>query len=249
MVTEHMPSNAFQALAALQVLDTELHQLLHRRSNLPEAAELQELMRAQATDTTTLDELRATRGEFEERQATMEVAIARQVARHHDLERQLQASIGAASRDLAAMDAELHRLAEHQRNLEDEELALVEELDPIEEGIARVEAELAARAQAMEELKTRGRAAIAEIDALRVEREAERAGATELVPPALLETYDAIRAKVGAIAVARLAGHRCDGCSLELPAVEVDRIAKLDRETLATCDHCGRILLRPDQLR
>jgi predicted nucleic acid-binding Zn-ribbon protein len=30
--------------------------------------------------------------------------------------------------------------------------------------------------------------------------------------------------------------------------VEVDRITKLPLEELATCDHCSRLLLRPQQL-
>jgi len=183
------------------------------------------------------------------RQEEVATAIARQVQRHRELERQLQASTGAASRDLAAMDAELHRLAEHQRNLEDEELLLFEEAEPLDAALAEIAGKLTSASVALDEVRSRGRAAVAEIDALRSAREGERAALVAAVPDALLQAYDRIRAKVGAVAVARLQGHRCDGCNLDLPAVEVDRMSKLPIGELSTCDHCGRILLRADQLR
>jgi len=248
-VTEETSSQPFKALAALQHLDTELLQLTHRRSNLPEVAELQELQRRSAEIEGSASDLRAANGELMARQEDVATAIARQVQRLHELERKMQASTGAASRDLAAMDAELHRLAEHQRNLEDEELLLLEEVEPVEAELTKAEMQLRELQIAIDEVKVRGRKAVAELDALRSTREGERGGLVAKVPDSLLATYDQVRAQVGAIAVARLEGHRCDGCSLELPAVEVDRISKLSIEALSTCDHCGRILLRPDQWR
>ena len=248
-MTDETPSQSFKALAALQSLDTELHQLTHRRSNLPEVAELQALQREQADLEVARRELDATNSELMARQEDLATAIARQVQRHHELERQMQASTGAASRDLAAMDAELHRLAEHQRNLEDEELLLLEEAEPIDEALQQVSRSLAEVAAAMDEVRGRGRLAVAEIDAARTAKEGERAGLVASVPAELMQTYDRVRAKVGVVAVARLQGHRCDGCNLELPAVEVDRMSKLPPQEMATCEHCGRILLRAEQLR
>jgi predicted nucleic acid-binding Zn-ribbon protein len=248
-VTDETLRQSFKALAALQSLDTELHQLTHRRSNLPEAAELQALQRRQGELEAVRRDLDETNSGLMARQEDLATSIARQVQRHHELERQLQASTGAASRDLAAMDAELHRLAEHQRNLEDEELLLLEEAEPLDEALHEVMTSLSEVAVAMDEVRDRGRKAVADIDASRVEKEIERAGLVAAVPADLLQTYDRVRAKVGVVAVARLQGHRCDGCNLELPAVEVDHLSKLPAHELAMCDHCGRILLRAEQLR
>lgn len=248
-MTNETPSQPFQALAALQSLDTELHQLVHRRGNLPEAAELQELQRIQGEIQAAEAQLQVANTDLMARQEEVATSIARQVQRHHELERQMRTSTGAASRDLAAMDAELHRLAEHQRNLEDDELALLEEAEPLDEQLAQIDAKLSEIGTALDDVRDRGRKAVAEIDALRKEREGDRIGLVAAIPPELSQTYEQIRAKVGAVGVARLQGHRCDGCSLDLPAVEVDRMSKLDVQDLSTCDHCGRILLRPDQLR
>jgi predicted nucleic acid-binding Zn-ribbon protein len=45
------------------------------------------------------------------------------------------------------------------------------------------------------------------------------------------------------VAVARLIGHRCDGCHQELSNVEVEKIRALPPDTVVTCDLCGRILV------
>ena len=36
----------------------------------------------------------------------------------------------------------------------------------------------------------------------------------------------------------------CMGCHLQLPATEVDRLKRLEPDTLVFCDQCGRILVR-----
>jgi hypothetical protein len=43
--------------------------------------------------------------------------------------------------------------------------------------------------------------------------------------------------------VARLIGHHCDGCHLELSSAEVERIRHQGPDTIVTCDQCGRILV------
>jgi predicted nucleic acid-binding Zn-ribbon protein len=45
------------------------------------------------------------------------------------------------------------------------------------------------------------------------------------------------------VGAARLIGHRCDGCHLELSPVEAEHIRALPDDTIATCDQCGRILV------
>ena len=68
--------------------------------------------------------------------------------------------------------------------------------------------------------------------------------AAALVSAELLGTYDRLRAGLDGVAIARLVGGRCDGCHLTLPAMELDRIRHLRPGEVATCDQCGRILVR-----
>ena len=63
------------------------------------------------------------------------------------------------------------------------------------------------------------------------------------LPPALSERYEALRARLKGTGAARLVGHRCSGCHLELSPVEVDRIRAMSADTVVTCDQCGRILV------
>ncbi len=247
-MTEPMPQQPFQALAALQELDREVHQLRHRRGNLPEATALKELLDAESSAASSAAEVETARLVLVERQVELENAIGRQTKRFHDLERQMQAATNAAPRDLEAMDHELHQVLEHRSRLEDEELALMEEMEPLEQALETAHQAHLSRAEEMAALRVVGSAIVAEIDGTLEERRVTREGLVGAIPEALLSKYEAIKVKVGPIGAARLIGHRCDGCSLDLPAVEVDRISKLGVEEVVTCENCGRILLRASQL-
>jgi uncharacterized protein len=83
-----------------------------------------------------------------------------------------------------------------------------------------------------------------EIDTeLAAARTARAAEAAEL-PAALSQRYEALRTRLRGTGAARLVGNHCDGCHLELPSVEVERVRRLPPGTVATCDQCGRILVR-----
>ena len=47
----------------------------------------------------------------------------------------------------------------------------------------------------------------------------------------------------GGTGAARLIGQHCDGCHLELSAVEVERIRAATPDAVVTCEQCGRILV------
>ncbi len=84
----------------------------------------------------------------------------------------------------------------------------------------------------------------AEIEAELAEVHAQRAEAATGVPDELWPEYDRLRAQLGGVAIARLAGSTCQGCHLALSAVEVDRIRKLGTDETVHCEECGRLLVR-----
>ena len=112
----------------------------------------------------------------------------------------------------------------------DAELAvLAERSTPVEERVTVLRDEVAAgQAEIDEELAT---------------ATAARAAAAAELPAALADRYEKLRARLKGTGAARLIGHRCDGCHLELSAVEVDRIRAMPPDTVVTCDQCGRILV------
>ena len=64
------------------------------------------------------------------------------------------------------------------------------------------------------------------------------------VPAELLARYDALRAQLGGVAVARLVGGRCDGCHLALAQAALERIRLAPPDELVECEECGRLLVR-----
>ena len=83
----------------------------------------------------------------------------------------------------------------------------------------------------------------AEIDAELATAVASRAAEAALLPTALSDRYETLRAHLKGTGAARLVGHRCDGCHLELSSVEVEKIRALPPGEAATCEQCGRILV------
>jgi uncharacterized protein len=230
-------------LLQVQERDTAVDQLRRKRETLPDRAALsgvrarrEELARATVDLQRRVDDLSA-------RQAALEERTASTAQRRHDIERRMESGMVSASRDLQAMDLEVHHLADRQGQLEEEELALLEEQDPldVELDVARTRAdELRAEAEQLA-------AAIAESEAeLDGAIDQERAARAELVadlPADLVGRYEALRARLGGVGAARLVGDRCEGCHLTLPSVDVERIRHLPPDETATCPHCDRILV------
>lgn len=149
----------------------------------------------------------------------------------------------SASRELQAMDREVHQLASRQAEFEEEEIALLEEEEPLDQALAARQAEASALESEAERLVTAiGEAEKAIAGALTAE-ESTRAESAARLPADLSERYELLRARLGGVGAARLVGDRCDGCHLTLPSVEVERIRHLPPDQFATCDQCDRILV------
>jgi predicted nucleic acid-binding Zn-ribbon protein len=73
-----------------------------------------------------------------------------------------------------------------------------------------------------------------------LEARAELAG---VITPSLLQLYDRCRAAARGVGAARLVGRTCQGCHLDIPATEAERIRRDAEGTVAFCDNCGCILV------
>ena len=234
----------FDTLMEVQAHDTLLDQLRHRRAALPEHGALAEVEGRTREVVLERDALRGQVDELATRQRALEEQIAAAAARRHELEQRMRSGGINAARDLQAIDAEVHHLADRQASFEEEELALVEEEEPLDEALAASEdlvAELTAEA---DRLQGAIAAAVEEIDRS-IEKELQVRGETAArLPPDLSARYEQLRSRLGGVGAARLVGDRCDGCHLALPSKEVERIRRLPPDEFATCDQCGRILVR-----
>jgi uncharacterized protein len=236
-------SDTFTHLLAVQDFDTSITQLEHRRNALAETsglaaveAELAALEAEQADAAGRRAALTATQNGLEEQ-------IAGISERRDLVEKRLYAATGSSSRDLQAMSEEVTHLTNRRAELEELELVAMLEADPID-------AELAALRERMAPLEVRAKELHVQIEQERLEIDAAiaaaagtRAAEAAQLPTALSDRYETLRARLKGTGAARLIGSHCDGCHLELPSMEVERIRALPPGEVATCEQCGRILI------
>ncbi len=230
-------------LLVVQDLDTSITQLQHKRAALAERSGLTGLEVELAGLTEEKVALMGRRAELMATQKELEGQIAVVTERRTGIEQRMYAARGSSTRDLQAMDEEVRHLTQRQNELEELELVAMVDQEPIDSELAV----LSARSTPVEErvgvLREEVAAGQSEIDQELAAATADRAAAAAELPAALADRYEKLRARMRGTGAARLIGHRCDGCHLELSAVEVDRIRAMPPDTVVTCDSCGRILV------
>jgi predicted nucleic acid-binding Zn-ribbon protein len=239
-----MASSELEQLLQVQEHDTVIDQLRHRRSSLPEREQLQQLEARQAEVTATLDTVRQQRDQIVRRQTELEGELQALEARLVELDGKLYGGVITASRELQAMAAEVESLKKRRSSLEDHTLEAMDEREPLDGEVGRLEGLLADGEAESEKLQY---AILEAEEGLEAEerRETEvRNTLAATLPATLTEQYERIRARNGGIGAARLVGSSCSGCHLSLPAVEVDRLKKAAADAIVLCDQCGRILVR-----
>ena len=160
------------------------------------------------------------------------------------IEQRMYAARGSSTRDLQAMDEEVRHLNQRRSELEDEELVAMVDQEPIDAALAALAAQEGAdRREGGPSCGPRWRRGRPRSTVSWRWRGRQRASEAAQLPPALSERYETLRARLKGTGAARLVGHRCSGCHLELSPVEVDRIRAMSADTVVTCDQCGRILV------
>ncbi|NNE11462.1 MAG: hypothetical protein HKN41_04370 [Ilumatobacter sp.] len=224
----------------LQAADTMADQLKHRRDNLPEREQLQAAKNALVR----WNEARmVTRKRVEELGTEIEQAEteSHEIDRHLErLNQQMKTII--APREAEALQNEIAALRSRRSELDDAELAAMEEQTRAEDELAKL---LEQEGPLTEEYLAADREASAaetdidgELARIAARLEALRAAVDKKV----LRRYDRLRQQ-HLIAAATLSGSRCDGCHLDLSAAEVDAVREdADKGGLAECPQCGRLL-------
>ena len=236
-------SDTFTHLLAVQDLDTSITQMEHRRDALAESsglaaveAELAGLSAEFADATTRRAALTATQKGLEEQIAG--------ISQRRDLvEKRLYAATSSSARDLQAMNEEVKHLTERRAELEEQELEAMVEQDPIDAELAALRDRMAPLETKAKELRERMEQERLELDAAIASAAGTRAAEAAQLPTALSDRYETLRARLKGTGAARLIGSHCDGCHLELPSMEVEKIRALPPGEVATCEQCGRILI------
>lgn len=231
-----------EALLALQDLDVRLQQLRHRRANLPERQALAAADAALAALQAEHDVLEEDRSRLAGQRDALDDEAGATRSRIAAIEDRLRSAAAGSFRDQEAMATEVAALVRRREEIEDHELSVMEELEPVELALG----ELAARRRSLagdrlaasEAYRVSATAAEEELAAAEAARGPVAAG----LEPGLLATYERLAERLGGVAVARVVHGTCDGCRLSLSATELDHLRHAG-SALAHCEQCGRILV------
>ena len=232
-----------ERLLAVQDFDTSITQLEHRRQALVETSGLAAVEARLAALETERADAAARRGVLTAAQKELEEQIAGITERRGVAERRMYAATSSSARDLQAMNDEVRHLTEHRAELEELELVAMLEQDPIDAELAALRERAAPLETQAVELRQQVAEAEVEIDAALAEATGSRGVEAALLPTALSDRYETLRARLKGTGAARLVRSHCDGCHLELSSGEVEKIRALPPGDVATCEQCGRILV------
>jgi len=236
-------SDDLARLLAVQDLDTSITQLEHRRGALAEASGLVSVEAELAALEAERSEAAPRRAALAATQKDLEEQIAGISGRRSSIEQRMYAATGSSSRDLQAMNDEVQHLTERRAELEELELVAMLDQDGVDAELAALAERMAPLEARAEELRVQVARDQAEIDAELASAAGARAAEAALLPAALSDRYETLRAHLRGTGAARLVKNHCGGCHLELSSVEVEKIRALPPGEVATCEQCGRILV------
>ena len=227
-------------LLSLANLDLEISRSKSSIKNLSSGAQFSELREAQrglaaklidarnALDTVEL-ELKRSEADL----ALVEQRIAKDQARLNSTNN---------SKDAQGIQSELESLARRKSDLEDIEIAILDQQEAAKAVFATVSVDKAA----VDDELAKGEAANeAEIMKLRSGLDLmtnDRAQQAARIAPELIELYDKKAAR--GVPVARLIGRECGACRISLGVTAFNELESLARDDIATCPECQAILVR-----
>lgn len=229
-------------LVTLAEVDAEIGRLTHRRSTLPELAQLDEAeqrVRA-ARDALVRAETRA--GDLDRDIARLERDIDGVRART-ERDHTLLAGAGISAKQATELQHELDTLARRQGVLEDEQLGIMEEREAVGIELDHARGELSEAETALGEVTAKRESAEGDIDATRAGRDRARTEVVAALPADLLADYERIRAG-GRVAAGQLRESRCGACRLELDRTFLGQVRTASADEVVHCEECGAILVR-----
>jgi predicted nucleic acid-binding Zn-ribbon protein len=231
-------------LLEVQQIDSRIAKLDHRDANLPERARLAEIEEQLAGVRTRTAQAQAEKDVLAGQQRRIEDEIAGLEAR---IAKEEQVMYGGGSSDpglLQDLQHEITGLKGRISVLEDQELELMEQMEPVDARLAALADEQAALDQQAISTTTELAEAEVAIAAERAAAVAEREQAATGIEPEALARYEKVRDRLGGTAVARLEAGVCGACHMKLSAVEYDRILHLPADDEVRCEDCDRFLVR-----
>jgi len=229
-------------LLDLQLVDTMLDQLAHRRRTLPALGEIERLTADQRAQRDDVVRAETEVSDLGREQRKLEADVDQVRARAERDQQRMQTSTSA--KEAESLQHEVASLARRQSDLEDQVLELMERREEADSRLAAAVSRLSGTDTAYDAAVQARDVAFVQIDADVVAQQAVRAEMAAELPPDLLAHYERTRAASGGTGAARLFRHRCEGCHLELSGGDLQRVRNAPADEVLQCEECGRILVR-----
>ncbi len=227
-----------RSIVRLQAVDMELNNARRHLAQVKKGLEDDVALRAAEAHA---KQCKATAKKATKRQETLEFEVGRVDTEIEQTESTLYSGRVRNPRELEDIQAKIRSLKRRKAHLEDKLLEAM---------IAREEADAAAQEAAETLQATRQRweenhqALTEEAAALRqniAALEQETAELEQQIPSNTLETYRYLQGRIGNPVIARLKGHTCSVCGIEVIS---SRRQSVHEEKETFCDGCGRLLIR-----
>jgi uncharacterized protein len=240
-------SNVQLRLLDVQVLDSAIDRLAHRRTTLPE---LEEIATLQARDDEITDDI--VRAETEDsdlgrEQARVDADVELVRGRTERDQKRLDDGQVGSPRELENLQSEITSLHKRQSDLEDAELEVMEQREAIEIRLKSLRAEQEKVTTSLAAAQIQRDQSWAEIDADAEKSKAQRAETVATLPDDLVALYEKLRASSGGVGAAALHRGRCEGCHLQLNTTDLNHLRDAPDDDVARCEECRRILIRTDE--
>ena len=236
--------DALQILLQIQDKDTQILAAQYQIKELPEREEIRTIQNSKEALEEILIAKQSEVHENNRNQKRLEDEVATIEDRTEKQKQKLYSGEVIAIKELQALEADIENLKERQILLEDQIIEVMELNEPIQKEIQILNVQTDEYEQNETKLLNALTKAIEGIESTIKKIESEKIILTTELSNELLTEYESLRARPGYVGVAKLVNRTCNGCHLDLPAVEVDRIKKLPEDNIINCEECGCILVR-----
>ena len=223
-------------------VDAEMHRIEHRRSTLPEIAELDQLGQQLNTQRDEAVRAQIAAEDLHRESRRLDNEIMSMSMREEKDNQQLAAGTLPA-KQLSELSHEVTGLIRRRAMLEDELLEVMEQQEAVGADEQRASAMTSHTERQIEEATARRDAALAKIDEDLAAVREKRAALTANVNPDLMAVYSK-QVSQGRIGAGLLRAARCGACRMELDRGLLSRINTTPTDEVVRCDECGAILVR-----
>jgi predicted nucleic acid-binding Zn-ribbon protein len=234
-------------LLDVQVLDSAIDRLAHRRTTLPELETIESL---RTRDDEISDDV--VRAETEDsdlgrEQARVDADVEMVRGRMERDQKRLDGGQVGSPRELENLQSEIESLHRRQSDLEDAELEVMEQREEIQSRLKTLRVEQEQVRSSLSGTEQQRDQTWAEIDAESQTSKAKRAELAATLPEDLMALYEKLRASSGGVGAAALQRGRCEGCHLQLNTTDLNRLRDAPDDDVVRCEECRRILIRTDE--